>query len=159
MDQDIFRAAMSRFATGVTVITTRDTHQWYAMTANSLTSVSLVPPLVLVAVDLKAHTLVGLKSSGKFAVSILSEDHRDISQRYANPHQPRDPFLHLPIFYAPSGMPVLSEALAYLDCEIEAFYPGGDHQIVVAKVVDLQVLAPKKPPLIFFASHYHRLAP
>ncbi len=159
MDHDIFRAVMSRFATGVTVITTRDTQKWYAMTANSLTSVSLAPPLVLVVVDLKAHTLGGLKSSGQFAVSILSEDHGEISQRYANPHQPPDPFAHLPIFYAPSGLPVLREALAYLDCQIEAFHPGGDHQIIVARVVDLQVLDPNKHPLIFYSSHYHRLSP
>lgn len=159
MDQDIFRTVISRFATGVTVITTRDTEKWYAMTANSLTSVSLVPPLVLVAVDLKAHTLAGLKSSGQFAVSILSEEHRAISRRYASPHQPPDPFAQLPIFYAPSGLPVLTEALAYLDCQIEAFYPGGDHQIVVARVADLQVLAPDKHPLIFYSSQYHRLAP
>ncbi len=129
------------------------------MTANSLTSLSLDPPLVLVAVDLKAHTLQGLKASGRFAVSILDETQKDLSRRYADSHQPPDPFVGVPIIQSMHGMPVLAEALAYLDCRIEAFYPGGDHQIVVGRVEDLQVLNQEKAPLIFFRSRYHRLVP
>ncbi len=156
MDQHHFRHVIGHFATGVTVVTTKDDHGMYAMTVNSLTSLSLAPPLVMIAVDLKAHTRVGLHNSQRFAVSILTENHSALSARFAQKDQPQDPFVGLPTILTAQGIPVLAEALAYLDCRIQAFYPGGDHEIVVAEVEYLQVLHADNP-LIFYNSQYHRL--
>lgn len=156
MDQQYYRHILSHFATGVTVVATRDPLGIYAMTVNSLTSLSLTPPLVMMAVDLKAHTRNGLHASQRFTVSILGESHSALSTQFAQKMQPPDPFGGLPTFLTPSGIPVLSDALAYLDCRIETFYPGGDHEIVVGAVEDLGVLQPGNP-LVFFQSQYHRI--
>ncbi len=156
MDQHHFRHVMSHFATGVTIVATKDDHGVYAMTVNSLTSLSLTPPLVLIAVDLKAHTRQGLHNSQRFTVSVLAESHPALSTQFAQKAQPPDPFNGLATFQTPEGIPVLSDALAYLDCRIQAFYPGGDHEIVVAEVENLGVLHDDNP-LIFYKSQYHRI--
>jgi flavin reductase (DIM6/NTAB) family NADH-FMN oxidoreductase RutF len=150
---------MSNFATGVTVLTTRTADGvMHGMTANAVTSVSLDPPLVLVCVDRGARTHRYIEESRAFALNILSEDQRHLSERFAR-RDAEGPSLWVGLSLRPgaTGSPVILDTIAYVDCRLFAAYPGGDHTIFVGEVVDLGVLS-DKPPLLFFRSGYTGVA-
>jgi flavin reductase (DIM6/NTAB) family NADH-FMN oxidoreductase RutF len=154
-DSKLQRRIMGRFATGVTVVGTVYQGQCSGMTANAVTSLSLDPPLVLVAIDKKAQTHTHVSASGCFALSILSADQEDISQRFAA-SGPKD-FSGLPIMTDVTGAPILHGALAYVDCRLREILPGGDHDIFIGEIVSGDVLDGDQP-LLFFGGKYARLA-
>ena len=155
IDRDAQRRIMGHFATGVTVITTGGLAggEW-GMTANSVTSLSLDPPLVLFAIDLRNQLLQQLEATPVFAINILRADQEPLSQRFAAPG-PKD-FAGIKISFGASGAPIFADCLGYLDCEVHQRLPGGDHEIVVGKVVGGALNGGK--PLLFYGGGYNRIA-
>jgi len=155
IDRDAQRRIMGHFATGVTVITTggRAGGEW-GMTANSVTSLSLDPPLVLFAIDLRNQLLQQLESTPVFAINILRADQEALSARFAAPG-PKD-FAGIEITFGRSGAPIFADCLGFLDCEVDQRLPGGDHEIVVGKVVGGDLSGGK--PLLFYGGGYNGIA-
>ena len=153
-DSQLQRRIMGRFATGITVATTRVGEQLLGMTANAVTSLSLDPPLVLLCVDKRAQFLEALKESGFFALSILTEEHEAISRRFAQ-KGPKD-FDDLRPVTAVTGAPILPEALAWVDCKVADIIPGGDHEIFLGEI--LAGDSRDGRPLLYFGGNYATLA-
>jgi 3-hydroxy-9,10-secoandrosta-1,3,5(10)-triene-9,17-dione monooxygenase reductase component len=153
-DDRRFRDVLSHFATGVTIITAVDDGEPVGIAANAFAALSLDPPLVLFCVAHSSSTWPRIERAGRFAVNILGEHHEELSQLFAT--KGADRFTATPWSTGLSGSPVLDEAIAYVDCELEAQYPGGDHTIVVGRVVDLDVRAGARP-LLFYQGGYTRL--
>ena len=151
-----FRRVLGQFATGVTIITAMDGDEPAGVAANSFTSVSLDPPLVLFCVGRTSSTWPRIERARKFAVNILGEHQEELSQLFAT--KGADRFGQTEWHVGVGGSPVLHDCLAYLDCEFWAEYDGGDHIIVVGKVLDLG-LTEGPGPLLFFGGKYGRLIP
>lgn len=148
------RRIMGHFATGVTVVTTYQDGEIYGMTANAVTSLSLNPPLVLVAVDKSAAMHASLSTSRSFAINILRADQEALSRRFAmrGPKEVAD----LNWIHAVSGAPIMADALAYVDCRLAEILPGGDHDIFIGEI--LAGDARDGSPLLYFGGKYRRLA-
>jgi flavin reductase (DIM6/NTAB) family NADH-FMN oxidoreductase RutF len=135
IDKDFFRQVMGRFATGVTVVTTRSDKGLSGLTVNAFCSVSLEPPLVLICVDLNSNTLSYIRESGIFAINILTDQQEHLSRCFATTSPERyEHFCHASFHVAATGSPILDGALAFLDTRIVAEYPGGDHVIFVGQI-------------------------
>ncbi len=148
------RQVLGHFATGVTVVTTDGAAGSHGMTANAFASLSLNPPLIMVAVDKRAAMLEFLQKNRCFAVNILSLDQEHLSRRFAVPG-PKD-FSDLDVSTAATGSPILADAVAYLDCRVHDILPGGDHEIFVGEILagDFQ----GGDPLLYYAGGYRQLA-
>ena len=150
-----FRAALGRFTSGVTVITVEtpsgDVH---GMTASSFCSVSLQPPLVLVCIDHMAETYLHLRERGRFGVSVLKEEQEALSEFFADPERNPDAARRLDVHYnqMKSGMPVLANTLANLDCTVVQAHAAGDHTIFVGEVKEVSVA--EGSPLLYFRGRY-----
>jgi flavin reductase (DIM6/NTAB) family NADH-FMN oxidoreductase RutF len=152
---DEFRAALGRFASGVTVITVETAEgDVHGMTANAFCSVSLHPPLVLVCVDHLAETYLHLSERGRFGVSVLKEEQEALSEFFADPERNPDAAYRLGIKYRPmkSGIPVLEDALANLDCTVVGAHSAGDHTIFVGEVKEIAL--GEGTPLLYFRGRY-----
>lgn len=149
-DSQMQRQIMGHFGTGVTLVTTRSGEDIWAMTANAVLSLSLDPPRILVAVDRdnRMHTFL---SKGKcFAVNVLTNKQKDISNRFATPG-PKD-FSDLALTTGQTGAPILDEALASLDCRVVEILSGGDHDMFIGEPVSGEV--GEGQPLLFFCGKY-----
>jgi flavin reductase (DIM6/NTAB) family NADH-FMN oxidoreductase RutF len=157
LDVKGFREVLGAFATGVTVITTvTGDGARLGTTASSFNSVSLDPPLVLFSIARNALSFVAWQRTKGFAVNILSEQQAAISTRFARPLT--DKWSGLVAEPGPvAGLPLLPGALASMECVSHARYDGGDHVIMVGRVVSLQRGRPGDRPLVFFASRYRAL--
>jgi flavin reductase (DIM6/NTAB) family NADH-FMN oxidoreductase RutF len=144
---------MGRFATGVTVVTTRVGEDLAGMTANAVASLSLNPPLVLVCVDKRAAFLSALKDSRAFAMNILSEEQEALSRRFAQ-KGPKE-FTDIPLTTAVTGSPIFAEALAWLDCKVVEIHPGGDHEIFLGEILAGESRDVR--PLLYFSGNYAKL--
>jgi flavin reductase (DIM6/NTAB) family NADH-FMN oxidoreductase RutF len=154
LDSRSFRRALGQFATGVTVMTTRDAAgRPQGLTVSSFCSVSLNPPLVLACVDQRSEVNPGLLTSGLFGVSVLAEDQEEMSRRFAAAGEAK--FLDLPLLTGSGGVPLLPGALAHLECRVASAHPAGDHTIYVGEVLSLRV-SPGRP-LLYHGSSYRRL--
>jgi hydroxymethylglutaryl-CoA lyase len=139
-DPSDFKRAMSQFASGVTIVTTKHGDTPIGNTASSFTSLSLEPPLVLVSLNKKLFTHNVIAESGVFAVNVLSARQLEIGMRFAGMKpEIKDRFAGLKTHTAVSGSPLLPESLAWVDCAVWAMYDGGDHTIFVGEVKDLSV--------------------
>jgi flavin reductase (DIM6/NTAB) family NADH-FMN oxidoreductase RutF len=148
------RRIMGHFATGVTVVTAYQNGDIYGMTANAVTSLSLHPPLILVAVDKSAAMHASLTESRCFAVNILTESQEHLSRRFAmrGPKEVND----LTWSKAASGAPILADALAWVDCRLYEVLPGGDHDIFIGEI--LAGDSRDGRPLLYYGGKYRRLA-
>jgi len=152
--RDEFRDVMGRFATGVTIVTTRLGDDLHGMTANAVTAVSLDPPLVLVCIDRSADSHDIVEASGVFALSILGRGQYALSRQFAVKGGPAAHRLDgVPHHTRATGAPIVDGSLAYLDCRIVGRYPGGDHTIFVGEVVDAGRLDGGEP-LVFYEGRY-----
>ena len=130
----MFRELMGRFATGVTIITVNGPEgRALGMTASSLASVSLHPPLVSVCIDHSAELHDAIVAADEFVVNILASHQEGLSRRFADRHEDR--FQGVGYHRSPEGLVLLDGALAHIECERHAVYPGGDHSIVLGRVV------------------------
>ena len=154
-DSQLQRRILGRFATGITVATTRIGDELFGMTANAVTSLSLDPPLVLLCVDKRAQFLPALKESQFFALNILSEKHEAISRRFAQ-KGPKE-FGDLNPTLAVTGAPVFADALGWVDCKVVDILSGGDHDIFLGEIVAGDCRDGR--PLLFFAGDYAKLSP
>ncbi len=155
-DEARYRQVLGHFATGVTVVTAVADGEPLGLAVNSFTSVSLEPPLVAVCISTLSSTWPRVRDSGAFCVNILGEDQEAVCRVFAA----RGPKRFSGIGYqpAPSGAPIVTGVLAWIDCTIEAEHPGGDHLIVVGRVQDLG-LARQHRPLVFYRGGYGRFEP
>jgi flavin reductase len=150
------RRACGQFATGVTIVTVRDGDGVRGMTANSFTSVSLDPPLVLVSIDLKNRTHELVTEQGRFAVNVLTQEHQPWSDRFAGRHGDlQHQFDDVPHRLV-DGLPVLEGVAAALVCDLTAVYPAGDHSLFIGEVKRLE-WAPDRAPLLFHGGQYRGL--
>lgn len=150
------RRALGRFATGVTVVTTRTAEgRLEGLTANSFSAVSLDPPLVLWSLRRAAPSLAGFRGSGHFVVNVLSRDQTDLSRHFATPHA--DKFTDLPWMPGLAGCPMLAESLAVFECRTESAIEGGDHLIFIGRVV--RAHHREGDPLVFAGGRYGTHAP
>src|SRR5262249_18101556 len=155
-----FRLACGQFATGVTVLTVeRGPRQVHGLTANSVTSVSLEPLLLLVCVDQHANFLPLLKKEKRFGVNVLKEDQQAISRYFAQTEENTEIEAKLGIRYrwTASGIPLLEDALAHVACVVVASYVAGDHTIFLGEVESVEVF--NGEPLLYFRGGYRRVAP
>ncbi|WP_046720991.1 flavin reductase family protein [Heyndrickxia coagulans] len=148
MDDRMFRNAMGKFATGVTIITTEVDKQPHGMTANAFMSVSLCPKLVLISIGEKARMNQYIKRSGKFAVSILSDSQKEMSMLFAGQLKDRRNIQ----FKWMNDLPVIENALVNLTCNVYASYVAGDHTLYLGEVIDLYTKEGK--PLSFYEGKY-----
>jgi flavin reductase (DIM6/NTAB) family NADH-FMN oxidoreductase RutF len=153
-DQSLLRKVMGLFATGVTVITTRDQQgKPYGLTANAVTSLSLEPPLLLICVDRKAETYPHFFDSKIFVLNILAENQEDISRRFATTGG--DKFAGLGCHLGRLGTPILDGTLGHIECRITETLEGGDHVIHIGEVQEAE--AREGRPLLFFRGKYRQL--
>jgi flavin reductase (DIM6/NTAB) family NADH-FMN oxidoreductase RutF len=152
LDPTTYRKAIGGFATGVSVITTEVDGTRHGMTANSLTSVSLDPLLLLVCFDRDSRTADAVLQRGAFLVNLLSEEQQELSDRFARAGD--DHFADLALEPGYEGLPALPGGLGWLACELEDVHSGGDHIIAVARVVAAE--AREGEPLLFFRGRYGR---
>jgi flavin reductase (DIM6/NTAB) family NADH-FMN oxidoreductase RutF len=155
-----FRLACGQFATGVTVLTVeRAPGKVHGMTANSVTSVSLDPLLLLICVDQRAHFLPLVKDKKRFGVNILKEDQQAISRYFAQTEDQPEVEAQLGVRYrwTQTGIPLLDDALVHMACNVVASYLAGDHTIFIGEVESTEVFDGE--PLLFFRGVYRRVAP
>jgi flavin reductase (DIM6/NTAB) family NADH-FMN oxidoreductase RutF len=146
-----FRAAMRRFPTGVTVVTTIVDGAPKGFTANAFASVSADPPMVLVCVNRQARSHPLISAAGHFCVNILRLEQQAIAESFAA-HGGDDPFATLAIERATTGSPVIAEALGFLDCELAEEHSAGTHTIFLGNV--LACGARDGSPLGYFNATY-----
>jgi flavin reductase (DIM6/NTAB) family NADH-FMN oxidoreductase RutF len=151
-----FRRALGQFATGIVVITAKDAEgRGVGVTVNSFTSVSLEPPLVSFCLDRSALSFSSFSRAEVFAVNILAEDQREISQSFAR-STGADKFAGVEVTEAACGTPMIGGCLAWLRCRRHAIVEAGDHNIILGEVTDL-VLGREAPPLLYFRGRYATL--
>ena len=153
-----FRQALSRFSSGVTVVTGRSPDGTpVGVTVSAFSSVSLAPPLILICLD-KMTTNLDVFTTGKgFAVNILAAGQEEVSNAFAFAG-PVAPFVRFPDVNKGPGAPILAGVLASLQCTREAVYPGGDHEIVIGRV-ESAAWSVDCTPLLYAAGCYRSLAP
>lgn len=153
VDPQHFRDCLALWPSGVTVCTARDAHGPVGITAASFSSLSLDPPLVLVCIDRKARSHDGLVGAGGFVVSVLSEDQSDLSQRFAHPGPEK--FQGLGLEEGPFGAPLPPLGTARLACARHEALEGGDHTILVGRVLEVETT--DRRPLLYWSRTYHAL--
>ena len=157
IDPKWFRQVLGQYPTGVCVITAVDPGGGHAgMAVGSFTSVSLDPPLVAFFPDKSSTTWPRIERAGSFCVNVLAADQEHVCRAFAV--KGGDKFSDLRWRAAGSGSPIIEDAIAWIDCEIEQVHEAGDHYIVVGRVRELDVVNPSLP-LLFFQGGYGRFVP
>jgi flavin reductase (DIM6/NTAB) family NADH-FMN oxidoreductase RutF len=153
VDARTFRRAMGQFASGVTVVTTRDASgRALGLTVSAFCSVSLEPPLVLVCIDHRSEANRGLRESGSFVVSVLGESQENVSRRFALPGSDK---LEGFRFLEGELGPLVPGALVHVQCRVRSFHEEGDHTVWVGEVEDAR--ASPGRPLLHHAGRYRGL--
>jgi flavin reductase (DIM6/NTAB) family NADH-FMN oxidoreductase RutF len=155
IDQDSFRSVLGRFASGITVVTSRDaTGRDVGMTVSAFASVSLRPPLVSVCIDHAASMYDALRGATRFGVNILASDQEALSRRFAamdSSHR----FEGIGYERGESGVVLLDDALAHLECVLVAQHEAGDHTLFIGEVE--RASARDARPLLYYRGGYAQL--
>ena len=153
LSKEKFRKVLGHFATGVTVVTTRQrSGAPWGFTVNSFTSVSLSPPLILLCVDHGIESFRVMAEAEHFAVNFLAEDQEDVARRFAT--KSADRFRNLAYSEGGHGSPLLAGCLGFVECRKIASHPHGDHTIIIGQVLEAE--AHGGNPLLFYRSSYAR---
>jgi flavin reductase (NADH) len=147
---DALREALSRWATGVTIVAVRDEDKVHALTVSAFMPVSVAPPLVMVSLGGNASALPFLETGTAFAISLLPAGKKGLASRFA------DVFPVGPSPFVPEGPPVIDGAVATLVCAVEEIRQAGDHHLVTARVVEART-GPEAPPLVYYRRQYFQL--
>jgi flavin reductase (DIM6/NTAB) family NADH-FMN oxidoreductase RutF len=151
-----FRNALGAFATGVTIVTTMSEEgRPVGLTANSFSSVSLDPPLILFCLDRKSYSFAHFQKSSHFAVNVLSADQQAISSHFAQPSE--DKWNEVSYDFCGVGCPSFADALAIFECSTHDIHEAGDHIIIVGKVESF-TRRTEGEPLLYYGGKYGRLA-
>ena len=154
IEKNELRRVMGHFATGVTVITSiRSSGEMHGLTANAFTSVSLIPPLLLVCIDKKAESYPCFDESKIFTVNVLSSDQEALSRRFAVTGGEK--FEGVSYKIGANGAPILDGVLAFLECKVTQKIDGGDHTIYIGEIEQAETKEGK--PLLFFRGGYREL--
>ena len=154
ISNDEFRAALGRFASGVTVVTTRDkAGRLHGITVSAFSSVSLEPPLILVCIDKTTGSHRALGETDCFVVNVLREDQQHYSDLFAS--QFHNKFEKIEYADTADGIPVLKDALVNLECRLVNCHDNGDHTIFVGEILKTSVSDGK--PLVYFHGNYRKL--
>jgi flavin reductase (DIM6/NTAB) family NADH-FMN oxidoreductase RutF len=159
--QRAFRDAMALFPTGVTLVTARAADGTdHAITANSVTSVSLDPLLLLVCVEHASRLHAVVLAAGRWAVSVLGLDGEPISRKLARRgHDTEGALAGVPHHRGPrTGALLLDRALATFECATTAAHPGGDHTVLIGEVLAVETPQPEAAPLAWHRGRYTALA-
>lgn len=157
IDSALFRTLLGHFATGITVITSRDADgKPMGMTASSLSSVSLSPPLVSICVDQSADTHKVLRTQRPFVINLLAAGQEGLSRRFAG-KQTADRFDGIGYQNSPLNLPLLEGVLAHIECDYYASHDLGDHTLFVGRVTG--GAAGEGRPLLYYRGGYADLAP
>lgn len=155
--QDIFKRVMRRWASAVTIVTTRIGAETHGLTVSAFAGISLDPPLVLVSIGHNQDSHHWVKEGGCFAVNFLRADQADRSDRFAGRAvDGADRFAGVRTHAAVSGAPILDECLAWFDCRVVAAHIVGDHTIFIGEVLAGQV-ASEVDPLLYYDGAYRTL--
>jgi 3-hydroxy-9,10-secoandrosta-1,3,5(10)-triene-9,17-dione monooxygenase reductase component len=154
VEPEAVRAAMSRFPTGVTVVTAVGHVGPAGATANAVASLSLEPPLMLACLDLGSRTLVAVEHARLFGINVLAADQAQLARRFStkDPHPAKWDGV---AWEERAGTPKIEGALIWLACELRDVHDGGDHSIAIGRVLELQ--AGDREPLIFHRGEYRPL--
>jgi flavin reductase (DIM6/NTAB) family NADH-FMN oxidoreductase RutF len=152
-----FRQAAGRFASGVTVVTTRASQGHYGVTVSSFASLSLNPLLVTVSINRSSPFLEYVRSAEAFAVSVLASDQQQVAAYFAARGRTPEPagFATVPTTSEETGAPVIDGCLSWFDCTVEDLLPGGDHEILVGRVAAAGGRTGE--PLVYWAGGYRAL--
>lgn len=156
IDPSKFRHVLGHFPTGVTVVAADPGDAPVGMAVGSFTSVSLDPPLVAFLPAKTASAWPGIEAAGHFCVNVLGEDQADVSGLFSS--KVEDRFASVDWSPGATGAPVIDGCLAWIDCEIETVYEGGDHWVVLGRVVGMDASG-DGGPLLFFRGGYGRHEP
>ncbi len=158
-DSDTFRKVMGHFVTGVTVVTTISDGRPQGITVNALSSVSLDPPLVVVALDRRRYITPLVHASGQFAVNVLGEHQQGLADCFAGAlvEPGRERFCGAAWSPGVSGMPLLEGAIATLECTVVGSHPIGDHDLFIGKVEALHNDEHHPQPLLYYRRRYLRV--
>ena len=148
------RAAMSRFPTGVTVVTATGPEGPAGATANAVASLSLEPPLMLACLDLGSRTLVAVEHARQFGINVLAAGQAELARRFStkDPHPEKWGGV---AWGERAGTPRIEGALIWLGCELRDVHDGGDHSIATGHVLDVE--AGDGEPLVFYGGEYRGL--
>ena len=150
-----FRRTLGHLTTGVTIITTRTETGIHGMTANAVVSVSLNPPLILICLDRRARMLGFIEDSGRFGINILRETQSPVSRYFARSWRSPQPPEHR--FEEWAGVPYLAGSLGGLSCRVTQQVDGGDHVVMLARVIGLRLDDPPGDPLLYYRGKYAAL--
>ncbi|MDJ0788847.1 MAG: flavin reductase family protein [Myxococcota bacterium] len=156
VDADAYRAAMSRWATGVTIVTSRSGDTIHGMTVSDFCGVSLEPPLVAVCADKTANTHKLIEQGRVFAANVLTADQQALSNKFASKKEEFQRFDGLDCPTAVTGAPLIPGALVSFDCRVVAAHDAGDHVIWVGRVEE--IVSGEGEPLLYFGGAYAGLA-
>jgi len=155
MDSQELRRVMGHFATGVTVVTTRDKDgNPSGLTVNAFNSLSINPPLALICIGKAAECYSLFEESGVFAANLLSEEQEELSRRFAT--KGIEKFAGVKWRKGQNDVPLLDGATGYIECKIINQYDGGDHTIYIGEIIN--ATAADDRPLLFFNGRYRRLS-
>lgn len=154
-----FRTVMGEFATGVTVVTTLDGDRPQGITVNALSSVSLDPPEVMIALGRRRFVVPAIEATGWYGVNILGERQQWLSDCFAGADvtPDRDAFCGAAWHPGPEGIPLLDDAVATLACRVVGRFEAGDHLLYVAAVEGTSMPDPDAPPLLYHRRRYLRI--
>ncbi len=151
---DDFRRALSRFPSGVNVVTTKDADgRPHGITVSAFCSVSLVPPLVLICIEKSTASHDAFADSEVFVVNMLRKSQQHLSEQFAAPAV--DKFEDVDFRTGIDGVPVLKQALASIECRLRNAFDGGDHTIYVGEVETISV--DEGEPLVYHQGDYRKL--
>jgi flavin reductase (DIM6/NTAB) family NADH-FMN oxidoreductase RutF/DNA-binding GntR family transcriptional regulator len=152
LDGTVFRQVIGNFMSGVVVITTSHEGENHGMTVSAISSLSLEPPMLLICLNAASGTQAAVHRSGKFGVNILAEQQGHIAERFARPGT--DKFAGLAVRSGATGVPLLSDALAMLECRVTEVVTGGTHRVFLGEVVHAD--AREGTPLAYFRGRFGR---
>jgi 3-hydroxy-9,10-secoandrosta-1,3,5(10)-triene-9,17-dione monooxygenase reductase component len=155
VDRDRFRQVLSEFCSGIVVVTAMTRSYPVGLTCQSFSSLSLDPPLVMFAVARTSRSWPRIRRAGRFGVNILGDDQEEISRTFALSGV--DKFAGLAWTEGVTGAPLITGALAHIECALAAAHDGGDHVIAVGRVVALRENGADEHPLLYYRGEYRSL--
>lgn len=154
IEPTLWKRAMGGFPSGVTVVTTQIGGRAVGTAVNAFTSVSMAPSLLLVCLTCDSRTLAEVRKTRIFGVNVLAQQHADLAMRFASKVED-DRFAGLELTSAITGAPLLQDAVAWFDCEVDSLVTAGDHEVVTGRVLAAHA-ADEAAPLLY---HRGRLSP